>query len=123
AIEEYKNYVTGTRGRESLTYIFIPPPKDDVEGDYEEELKAVVKSLNEVQKEETNKEDSSWSKATVVAPDEQTRKAIQNVTESNSTKIFSFDDDKPIEDQLDDLVNKTIDNVGKFYKYLLNATN
>ena len=89
-------------------------------GDYEEQLKAVVKSLNEVQKEETNKEDSSWSKATVVAPDEQTREAIQNVTESNSTKIFSFDDDKPIEDQLDDLVNKTIHNVGKFFN--INST-
>ena len=92
-------------------------------GNYDEQLKAVVKSLNEVQENETNREDSNWIKATIVAPNKEIGEILNNTAEGNSTKIFSFNDDKGIEDQLDDLVNKTIDNVGKFYKYQLSATN
>lgn len=58
-----------------------------------------------------------------MSPDEETRKAIENVAESNSTKILFFDGNKTIDEQIRDLVNKMIDNFGKFYKYQFKASN
>ena len=82
-----------------------------------------LKKAQKVQKNNANNKDSSFLKATVVSPDEETRKAIENVAESNSTKILFFDGNKTIDEQIRDLVNKMIDNFGKFYKYQFKASN
>ena len=68
-----------------------------------------------MQTADTNDKNNSYSRVTVLTPDEQTKEIVENITSANSTTVLSFDNDTLSDEKMDQLVNETVSNVGKFY--------
>ena len=68
-----------------------------------------------MQTADTNDKNNSYSRVTVLTPDEQTKEIVKNITSANSTTVLSFGNDTISDDKMDQLVNETVSNVGKFY--------
>ena len=58
---------------------------------------------------------NSWSRVTVLTPDEQTKEIVEDNILANSTTVLSFDNDTLSDEKIDHVVNQTVSNVFKLY--------